>query len=313
MKGSLMSIIKNATIMVFDARAITGLVSADDSADESFTSRGVRYLDPKELNTFAAIRQSTHTALVRMGTRFLNGYAVSNDKAEKAAALLAEKAAQWEAEKSRIVMNYDRLKEEWAAAHPEVQAFQDRFPSLTWVNSRIGFEWTSIQIAPTQEGERGLAAMVGELPAQIIEEVAADVAKSWTPSAQRMNARTRGIIERVADKLESLSFLGGKLGPMAARLREVLASLPKEGTFAPQEAALAGMVLAMLSSPRSAADLLTLDPAGIMTPGPKSAETAAPVFAFDDAAEEVSAPAPVPAPAPAPVVAAEEDDFFFSM
>ncbi len=313
-----MSIIKNVTVMVFDARAITGLVSADDSAEESFTSRGVRYMDPKELNAFAAIRQSAHTALLRLGTRFLNGYAVANDKAEKAAAILAEKAAQWEAEKNRIVMNYERLKDEWVAAHPEVQPFQDRFPSLAWVNARIGFEWTSIQIAPTQEGERGLAAMIGELPAQILEEVAADVSKSWTPSGQRMNARTRGIIERVADKLDSLSFLGGKLGPMAARLREVLASLPKEGTFGPQEAALASMVLAMLSSPRSAVDLLTLDPSSVMAPGLGSAKASEPAIAFDDAAEEAPAPAPAPVEAvktspSSTVVAAEEDDFFFSM
>jgi hypothetical protein len=303
--------------MVFEARAITGLVSADDSADESFTSRGVRYMDPKEINAFAAIRQSTHTALLRLGTRFLNGYAVANDKAEKAAAILAEKAAQWAAEKSRIVMSYDRLVEQWVAAHPEVQAFQDRFPSLTWVNSRIGFEWTSIQIAPTQEGERGLAAMIGELPAQILEEVATDVSKSWTPSAQRMNARTRGIIERVADKLDSLSFLGGKLGPMAAQLRQVLSALPKEGTFGPQEAALASMVLAMLSSPRSAVDLLTLDPSSVMAPGLGSAKASEPVIAFEDAAEEAPAPAPaVEAVKTSPsstVVAAEEDDFFFSM
>jgi hypothetical protein len=275
--------IENITVFVFNARAITGLVSADDSVGESFTSRGVRYMDPRELNTFAAIRQSTHTALLRMGTRFIGGYAVANEKAAEAAAVLKEKAAQWEAEKSRIVMNYDRLKEEWAAAHPEVQAFQDRFPSLTWVNARIGFEWTSIQIAPTQEGEQGLAAMIGELPAQILEEVAADVAKSWTPSAQRMNARTRGIIERVADKLESLSFLGGKLGPMAARLREVLASLPKEGAFSPQEAALASMVLAMLSSPRRAVELLSL-------PLATAQNKQGPVLLFEDQDHEPQEP-----------------------
>jgi len=304
----------NTTVFVFEARTITGLVSADDSADESFTSRGVRYMDPRELNAFAAIRQSAHTALLRIGTRFLSGYAIPNDKAEKAASILTEKAAQWEAEKNRIIMNYDRLKDEWVAAHPEVQGFQDRFPSLSWVNTRIGFQWTSIQIAPTQEGERGLAAMIGELPAQILEEVAADVSKSWTPSAQRMNARTRGIIERVADKLDSLSFLGGKLGPMAAQLRQVLALLPKEGVFSPQEAALASMVLAMLSSPRSAADLLTLDPASIMTPAPKAPEAPepqVPVFAFEDSDDE--APAPAPTPAPANGASSEEEEFFFSI
>jgi hypothetical protein len=280
--------IENITVFVFDARAITGLVSADDSVGESFTSRGVRYMDPRELNTFAAIRQSTHTALLRMGTRFLNGYAVSNDKAAEAAAILTEKASQWEAEKRRIVNNYDRIIDQWVASHPEVKEFyeKNKFPSLTWVNARIGFEWTSIKIAPTKEGELGLAAMVGDLPAQIIEEVAADVAKSWTPSAQRMNARTRGIIERVADKLSSLSFLGGKLGPMAARLREVLASLPKEGAFSPQEAALASMVLAMLSSPRRAVELLSLPLAAAQSNDIKLE----PILLFEDQAQEPQQP-----------------------
>jgi len=284
--------VENIVLIYFDARAITGIISANDPAGESFTSRGVRYIDPKELNCFAAIRQSTHNSLLRLGTRFLSGYAVAAEKAEKAAEILNKKASQWEAEKVNLIMKYETLVDQWVSKHPEILPFREKFPSLSWINARISFRWTSIEVSPTKDGEKGLAEMIGELPAQIL------VSKSWTPSS-KVNIRTMRIVERVTEKLASLAFLGGKLGPMATQLRAILAALPKEGRFGPQETALVSMVLAMLSSPRTAADILSVQ---VQPPSPLTS------FSF-----EKENPEPQPQSQPQPQEVEEEEDEEFCL
>lgn len=283
-----LSIQNKIAVCSFDANAITGTVSAEDGLGDVFTSRGVRYLNPKKLNGFAAIRQATHNALLRIGTRFLNGYAVAEERANEAEAILAEQQAKWETAKAELLASYEEAVREWIAAHPEVEGFRGLFPTAQWVEKRIGFEWTMFYIEATGKGGReGMRKMLGRLPAQVIEEIAQDVATSWTPGAQKMNAKTRGVLVRVARKLESLSFLGGELGAMAEKLRQVIDMLPQEGQFAPAEAAMASMVLAMLSSEKTATDLLTMDPKALQAPAAPKAEA---VFSFAE-------PDPEPAPA----------------
>lgn len=327
-----MQTISNIAVVVFDANAITGTVSTDEGRGEAFTSRGVRYISPKALNQFAAIRQATHTELLRVGTRFLSGYAVPADKSDVVADIMARKQALWDQAAKDFLGDYQSMVAEWVRDHPEVEGYQGLFPQIDWVRNRIDFEWTMFQVEPKGMGSQGMSQMIGRLPAQVIDEIVQDVRSSWNPSAQKMNAKTRGILKRVADKLASLSFLGGELGQMASKVSQVLDMLPVEGQFSPSEMATASVVLAMLSSERSAQDLLTLDPnslQGLIAPAPAPASS----FVFDEA-EAVQSPKTVAEKivesekveafsfeaegAPAPAVAnthahAEEEEFLFVM
>ena len=301
------SIHTDIVVVTFDARAITGTVSTEDN-DSAFTSRGVRYVDPKSLNSFAAIRQAAHTALLRLGTRFLSGYAISAEKADLAAEIMNKKKSQWEEAAQKFLGGYYELVEEWVKAHPEVQPFRSLFPDIGWVKGRIGFEWTMFSIEPRGLGEQGMRQMIGRLPAQIIAEIVQDVRSSWDPSARKMTAKTRGILKRVTEKLSSLSFLGGQLGQMAAKLQRVLEMLPTEGQFSPSEMATASMVLAMLSSEDSAQNLLTLDPDRLGGLETQSASAAAPSFTFEE--EPVAAEEPQHASGGSQPSTKADDEFF---
>lgn len=330
-----MQTISNIAVVVFDANAITGTVSTDDGRGEAFTSRGVRYISPKALNQFAAIRQSVHTELLRVGTRFLSGYAVPADNADAVAEIMARKQTLWNQAANDFLNDYQGMVSAWVQDHPEVEAYRNLFPEIGWVRNRIGFEWTMFQVEPKGLGTQGMTEMIGRLPSQVIGEIVQDVRSSWNPGAQKMNAKTRGILKRVAEKLTSLSFLGSELGHMANKVSQVLEMLPVEGQFTPAEMATASVVLAMLSSERSAQDLLTLDPAtlqGLISPPvvassalvfdeteapqtqpaaePGVAEMVAAVMAESFSFEPEAAPTPAVAHATAQE---EEEEFLFVM
>lgn len=290
-----MEIISKLAIVSFDARAITGVVSADDGDGEVFTSRGARYLPPAALKRFAALRQATGVELMRIGTRFLDGYAIPEEKADEAAALLEFKKREWEQARAELLGSYYEQMSQWLDEHPELRQFQGLFPTLDQVEKRIQFEWTMFYLTPVESGKKGLEQMVGRLPAQIIREVVQDVRTSWSPGGQRVTSRTRGILKRAADKLESLAFVGGRLGEMARKLREVLAAMPGDGKLEPAEAALATMVLAMMSSETSIVELLSLDPSSVEAPSapqvPQGASAVAISFEEETACEGVPATA----------------------
>lgn len=285
--------LENLAVVVFDASAVTGTVSTDDSlGNKAFTSRGVRYIDPKKLNPFTAIRQSTHAELLRIGTRFLSGYAVPLTMADKASEILAEKQSKWEAEANNLVQNFDTYVEQWKHDKEEVRGYSYLFPDSSWIARRIGFEWTMFHIEPRESGIPGMSKMIGRMPAQVLSEIVQDVKNSWTPSAQKMDNRTRGILERVMGKLGAMSFLNPELGLMADKIKAVLTMLPESGIFNQAEMVTASVVLGMLSSERSAHELLTLNPSVLdcIAVPEKVAPAANFVFESEEPVTEVVAP-----------------------
>jgi len=317
--------IQNVTLVTFNARAVSGLVQDETDALPSataFTPRGVRYLPASALRRFGALRSSLQNKMLRLGTRFLGGYAVPNARIDEVRDIIDLHRQGWEDAKVELLANYDQLTGEWIAANPEVFAYRALFPSSQSIARRIGFDSVLIQI-DAGGVQDGLSAALGKLPEQIIEEVAADVRASWSKGA--LSAKTTPILDRAARKLEGLEFLGGDLGAIAHALRGMVDTLPKTGGYAPADTALAGMLLAVLSDANTARGILKMDRATaiLMMSGATTAAPAPQVLDFEEAGEGEMAPAAVvadpiaseaPSESPAtestasPLVFEDEDD-----
>lgn len=224
------------TVVAPEVRAISGTVSRETEEDSRkqavFTPGSVRYIDSAFLNPFTAARAHAHRACRQHGTKFLSGYAIPSESLPIVLEALMEIQKRVAEAKALVLLDYDLRMADWIQKNPEVEPWSHRFPSVKYAEKGIGFSVSiyKIDTKPVEGLEDEIGLQVQGLPAQILQEIADDVAVTWKPSPEgRATQRIRGLLERIRSKLQSLSFLGGDLGVVASAVAAVLQQLPDKG------------------------------------------------------------------------------------
>lgn len=243
-------IIEKLNIVVPDVQSVTGSITRDDvTPSEVFSGGVVHYIDKKLLNPFATGRSAMHRICRARGVRFLSGWAVPDAALDAVKERLAEEKRKIDAAIQDFLAAAPDAMREWREAHPEIEPYVGRFPSMDWIRSRMRVSISVFKISPEAGESNGVYGEVNALAYRTLEEIAQDVRLSWDPSRAEATQKVRGIFQRIITKLHTLKFLGGGLGDVADAIAQTAAALPTDGKITGRDFLILSGVMRAMSSP----------------------------------------------------------------
>ena len=208
-----------------------------------------RVCDPEPLKAFHRLKQSAERACLRIGTRFLGGFAVPKALTPGLVLELARLQAEFEVHTQTFLAGYDRDLERWIGTLPTFEAVIRRaVEPVEHVAGRLHFAHQCVEIKPAAQ-PGALAETIEGLGDGIfteVEQMARELSASFE-GKDKLHRRALGTFHRVRDKLDCLSFIDGRIQPVVDSINDWLQRLPMS---APIEGALfnEGLGLALLLS-----------------------------------------------------------------
>lgn len=208
-----------------------------------------RVCDPEPLKPFHRIKQQAERACLRVGTRFLGGYAVPQEYAEDLATKLDLLRTEFIAERTTFINGYDRALEDWISKLPEFEApIRRAVEPANVVGGRLRYGYQLVEIRPAEqpgtldEEIHGL----GDGIFSEVEQMARDLEGSFE-GKDKLHRRALGTFRRIREKLACLSFVDQRIQPVVDSIDDWFGRLP---ATAPIEGAIfnEGMGLALLLS-----------------------------------------------------------------
>ncbi|MCG5547519.1 DUF3150 domain-containing protein [Halorhodospira halochloris] len=208
-----------------------------------------RVCDPEQLKAFHRLKQSAERSCLRVGTRFLGGFAVAKEQTTALAEELDQIKAQFDAERDNFLSTYDRDLEDWIQTLPGFEtAIRRAVEPASSVAARLRFGYQLVEIKPaivpgTLDEE---VAELGDGVFGEVEQMARDLTDSFE-GKDKLNRRALGTFRKIRNKLACLSFIDRRIEPVLGSVDQWLHRLP---ATAPIQGSLfnEGMGLALLLS-----------------------------------------------------------------
>lgn len=189
-----------------------------------------RIYDPAALKPFHRIKRSMERLVCSYGVKFMGGFAVPTDKVEKIAAELELLIAEFNQEKKKLLDNYHVTVDKWLEKCEQeewVDPIRRALHSKDHVASRISSKYMVFQIADTLECKGDLHSEVEGLSDQLYKEISQQAMDIWNSSLdggqnKGVTRRIKNSFERILLKLQSLSFLDGKLQNLISLVDNVI-------------------------------------------------------------------------------------------
>ena len=254
------------------------LVEGSQLPPEDLASLGSkRLLDPEQLAVFNRLKKEADRICLRVGTRFMGGYAIPTDAAPGILSELERIAQDFATAKAAFLANYDVAIQDWVLRHPEFASIiEQAVDTVAFVATRFAFDYLLVTVSlpetlPPEEKER-LATKIGSLSSQMFYEIAVEanqfIEQSLLGKAQVTRSALRPI-KRMRDKLDGLGFLDHRVAPLVTHIDQLLHRIPDRGAI---EGSLLGEILAMAmlladsdkTQRHGAGLLLQLDRAGVL-------------------------------------------------
>ncbi|MCG5531813.1 DUF3150 domain-containing protein, partial [Halorhodospira halochloris] len=103
--------------------------------------------DPEHLKAFHRLKQSAERACLRMGTRFLGGFAVPKDRTAELAVELDQIKATFDREVQTFLASYDSDLERWIQTLPAFEtAIRRAVEPASSVAARLRFGYQLVEI-----------------------------------------------------------------------------------------------------------------------------------------------------------------------
>ncbi|OAH96743.1 hypothetical protein A1353_23925 [Methylomonas methanica] len=218
------------------------LVLADGSKlpPEDLASLGSkRLLDPDKLTVFNRLKKEAERICLRVGTRFLGGFAVPVESASGITAELERIALDFAAAKTEFIAGYDAAVTDWVVRHPEFASIiEQAVDSVEFVSTRLSFEFLVVSVGlpeslPPADVAR-LDSKIGSLSEQMFYEISVEANQLIEQSLLGKEQVTRNAlrpIRRMRDKLDSLGFLDHRVAPVVSTIDDLLARIPNKGAI----------------------------------------------------------------------------------
>ena len=219
------------------------LVLADGSKlpPEDLASLGSkRLLDPDQLTVFNRLKKEAERICLRVGTRFLGGFAIPNESAASITSELERIAQDFAVAKTEFLAGYDAAVTDWVVRHPEFAGIiEQAVDSVEFVSTRLSFDYVLVSVGlpealPPDDVTR-LETKIGSLSEQMFYEISVDANQFIEQSLLGKDQVTRNAlrpIRRMRDKLDGLGFLDYRVAPMVNTIDELLAKIPNKGAIA---------------------------------------------------------------------------------
>ncbi|WAR45993.1 DUF3150 domain-containing protein [Methylomonas rapida] len=218
------------------------LVLADGSKlpPEDLASLGSkRLLDPDKLTVFNRLKKEAERICLRVGTRFLGGFAVPVESAASITAELERIALDFAAAKTEFIAGYDAAVTDWVVRHPEFAGIiEQAVDSVEFVSTRLSFDFLVVSVGlpdslPPADIAR-LESKIGSLSEQMFYEISVEANQLIEQSLLGKEQVTRNAlrpIRRMRDKLDGLGFLDHRVAPVVSTIDDLLARIPNKGAI----------------------------------------------------------------------------------
>lgn len=205
------------------------LVLADGSKlpPEDLASLGSkRLLDPDQLTVFNRLKKEAERICLRVGTRFLGGFAIPNESAADITAELERIARDFAVAKTNFLAGYDAAVTDWVVRHPEFAGIiEQAVDSVEFVSTRLSFDYLLVTVGmpealPLEDVTR-LETKIGSMSEQMFYEIAVEANQFIEQSLLGKDQVTRSAlrpIRRMREKLDGLSFLDYRVAPVVNTL-----------------------------------------------------------------------------------------------
>ena len=219
------------------------LVLADGSKlpPEDLASLGSkRLLDPDQLTVFNRLKKEAERICLRVGTRFLGGFAIPNESAAGITSELERIAQDFAVAKTEFLAGYDAAVTDWVVRHPEFAGIiEQAVDSVEFVSTRLSFDYVLVSVGlpealPPDDVTR-LETKIGSLSEQMFYEISVDANQFIEQSLLGKDQVTRNAlrpIRRMRDKLDGLGFLDYRVAPVVNTIDELLTKIPNKGAIA---------------------------------------------------------------------------------
>lgn len=222
--------------------------------EELYTPGSLRLLDPKKLRWAACHKGQAHAACMKIGTRFLGGYAIPELKFKELQEELKEASDLYMAGREKFLGELTQAVDDWANSHPEHKSdILAKRPDHAYVSRQLRFRVAAFRVSPEELAvglNDGIENEVGSMVWSIACEIAQDVKASWNPIAGRVTQRARGLLKRIAAKTDGLSFVSYKIARIRDLINQVDASLPANGHIEGKEFMMMQGLISLLGDPR---------------------------------------------------------------
>jgi hypothetical protein len=218
------------------------LVLADGSKlpPEDLASLGSkRLLDPEQLTVFNRLKKEAERICLRVGTRFMGGFAIPNEGAAGISAELERIAQDFAVAKTKFLTGYDAAVTDWVVRHPEFAGIiEQAVDSVEFVSTRLSFDYLVVTVGlpealPPEDVAR-LETKIGSMSEQMFYEISVEANQFIEQSLLGKDQVTRNAlrpIRRMRDKLDGLGFLDYRVAPVVNTIDDLLARIPDKGAI----------------------------------------------------------------------------------
>lgn len=201
-----------------------------------------RIADPESIKVFATLKSRAVNYLDRHGIRFMSGWALPEDKAERVVQELIKIRDEFLQAKEAFLADYDTSIQTWIARHSQwSEIIRNSTVGSDYVRSRINFRWQMFKVAPlartSSESENlhaGLEEEVTQLGSTLFQEIARSAEDMWHKiyaGKNEVTHRALSPLKTLYDKLVSLSFIEPHVAPVTDIIQATLQRMPARGNI----------------------------------------------------------------------------------
>ena len=216
------------------------LVEGSQLPPEDLASLGSkRLLDPEQLAVFNRLKKEADRICLRIGTRFMGGYAIPAEAAPGILCELERIAKDFATAKADFLANYDTAIKDWLVRHPQfANMIEKAVDTVEFVSTRFAFDYLVVTVSlpeslPPEDKVR-LETKIGSLSSQMFYEIAVEANQFIEQSLLGKDQVTRSAlrpIKRMRDKLDGLGFLDYRVAPLVTHIDQLLNRIPDRGAI----------------------------------------------------------------------------------
>lgn len=208
---------------------------------EAFTRGRKMLVNKASLNPAYTLRRRAQEHLLKVGTRFLGGYAVPKEYLAEALDVVKGIQSDYAVFVDQFVSNLsqevdDWVAQDWCTDEMEI-AIRRSIPGENELRSRFTFEYGVFDIKPADGNEENLERQTGKMGESILSEVAqaaGRVYEQFVDDSRNKEARIsrrliNGSISGLRKKLYGLEFVDKRIPPVRKEFDAVLGKMGDSG------------------------------------------------------------------------------------
>lgn len=212
-------------------------VKPGDLPPETLATLGSKQLCHREAIAWQTrIKKRVERGLTDLGTRFMGGWAIPADRVDEARELLDAQKAEFEDNLKTLLNNLAELNRKWLAENDRYADIIRRdLKTEEYVRDRVHFRYHLFQVIPvgeTGDHENSIAEEAESLGDCVLRDVTRAANEYWERTLAGRDTVTQRALSplwRLLDKLDGMSIVDMRIGPLADSLREALCKLPDKG------------------------------------------------------------------------------------